>query len=344
MTRLLKALATGGAIALLVIGYFTLSERGQDLLLERVAAVGVAAALPPDIDGLRVFMCGTSSPLPAPDRAQTCVAVIAGDRVFIVDAGAGSARTATLGRLPLEDLSAVLLTHFHSDHIAALYDFNLNSWVAGRATPLSVMGPLGVDQVVEGMNAAYELDRGYRVDHHGAGLLPPELGVMQARVIEPGVVFEADGLRITAFAVDHAPVSPAVGYRFEYRGRSVALSGDAVVDESLRQAVRGADLLLQDAISLPIVTALEQANAELGNTRMQRILSDIQDYHAPTGSLDGLVAELNVSLLAIYHLVPPPQGRVMERIFRRDLPPGTLLAEDGMVFDLPGSSDEIVVR
>ena len=344
MKRLLKGLVAVAAMALLVIGYFTLTERGQDLLLERVAVIGAAAAFPPDVDGLRVFMCGTSSPMPALDRAQACVTVIAGDRVFVVDAGAGSAGTATYGLVPLEDLSGVLLTHFHSDHIAALYEFNLNSWVAGRASPLTVMGPAGVDQVVEGMNATYELDRGYRVAHHGPDLIPPELGVMHARVIEPGVVLEEDGLRITAFTVDHAPVSPAFGYRFDYRGRSVALSGDAVVDESLRQAVRGADLMLQDAISLPIVTALEQANAELGNTRLQRILTDIQDYHAPTGSLDELVEELDVSQLAIYHLVPPPRGRVLERIFRRDLPPGTLLAEDGMVFDLPVNSDEIVVR
>jgi ribonuclease Z len=344
MNRILRGLAGVGVVALLVIGYFTLTERGQDVLLERFAGVGVGAPPLQGIDGLRVFMCGTSSPLPSPDRAQACVAVIAGDRLFVVDVGAGSARTATLGRMPLEDLSGVLLTHFHSDHIAALYEFNLNSWVAGRADPLSVVGPVGVDQVVEGMNAAYELDRGYRVAHHGADLLPPELGVMQARVIEPGVVLEEDGLRISAFTVDHAPVSPAVGYRFEYRGRSVAVSGDAVVDESLRQGVRGADLLLQDAISLPIVTTLEQANADIGNTRLQRILADIQDYHAPTGSLDELVDELDVLQLAIYHMVPPPRGGVMERIFRRDLPPGTLLTEDGMILDLPAGSDEIVVR
>jgi ribonuclease Z len=344
MARWLKGLAALVTIGVLVIGYLVLSERGQDFLLDRFVVDAVAGPTTPDVDGLRVFMCGTSSPLPAPDRAQACVAVVAEDRLFVVDVGAGSARTATLGRLPLEDLSGVLLTHFHSDHIAALYEFTLNSWVAGREVPLAVMGPEGVSRVVEGMNAAYALDRGYRVAHHGADLLPPELGVMQARLIEPGIVLDEGGLRITAFAVDHAPVSPAVGYRFDYRGRSVAVSGDAVVDESLRQAVRGVDLLLQDAISLRIVTALEQANTELGNTRMQRILSDIQDYHAPTGSLDELVMELDVAQLAIYHLVPPPPGGVMERIFRRDLPPGTLLTQDGMSFDLPAGSDEIIVR
>lgn len=344
MTRILKVLAALGGVVLLVIGAFTFSERGQDILLERGAGAGVGAPPLEGIDGLRVFMCGTSSPLPAPGRAQACVAVLAGDRLFIVDTGAGSAAVATMGLLPLQDLSAVLLTHFHSDHIAALYEFNLNSWVAGRPAPLPVMGPVGVEQVVEGTNAAYELDRGYRIAHHGADLLPPELGVMQPRVIEPGMVFDQDGLRITAFAVDHAPVEPAVGYRFDYRGRSVSISGDAVVDESLREAVRGSDLLLHDALSLPIISALEQATADVGNTRLERIMADIQDYHASTVSLEELTADLGLGQLAAYHLVPPPRNGIMERIFRRDLPPGTVLTEDGMIFDLPAGSDEIVVR
>ena len=344
MTRTLKVLAAVGIVVLMVVGAFTFTEPGQDILLERAAGASVGAPPLQGIDGLRVFMCGTSSPLPSPDRAQACVAVLAGDRLFVVDVGAGSARTATLGRMPLEALSGVLLTHFHSDHIAALYEFNLNSWVAGRAVPLSVMGPTGVDRVVDGMNTAYELDRGYRVTHHGADLLPPELGVMQSREIEPGVVLEEDGLRITAFAVDHAPVDPAIGYRFDHRGRSVAVSGDAVIDGRLREGVRGADLLLHDALSLRIVSALEQANAEIGNTRLQRIMADIQDYHAPTGSFDEVVSDLGLGKLAIYHFVPPPRNGIMERIFRRDLPPGTLLTEDGMIIDLPAGSDEIIVR
>jgi len=344
MTHGRRAVAVVGTIALALVAYVFGTEHGQDLLLRRVTTAGASRALPPQPDGLRVFMCGTSSPLPAPDRDQTCVAVMVGGRTYIVDAGAGSARAAALGRLPLENLSAILLTHFHSDHIAALYDFNLNSWVAGRPAPLQVIGPVGVDRVVEGVNTMYELDRGYRVAHHGADLLPPELGLLEARTVDPGVILEEDGLRITAFTVDHAPVSPAVGYRFDYRGRSVALSGDAVIDDNLREHVRGADLLLQDAISLPIVTALERATGEAGNARMAKVLHDIQDYHAPTAGLGELITEADVTQLALYHLVPPPRGRIMSRVFRRGLPRGTILARDGMIFDLPSSTDELLVR
>ncbi len=328
--------------ALLLLGIyfaFTGTPTGQDILLKRMADFAMSSE-PEPFPGLRVFMCGTSSPLPAPGRAQACVAVSAGGRLFIVDAGAGSA--ANLSAEPLDRLEAVLLTHFHSDHIAALADFNLNSWVAGRPRPLSVLGPDGVERVVAGLNEAYALDRGYRVAHHGAEMLPPALGVMQAETIAPGVVLDDGGLVITAFAVDHSPVSPAVGYRFDYEGRSVAISGDAVISESLLAATSGADLLLLDALSLPIVRALEAAARDAGRDRRAKILKDIQSYHLATSSLGAFASETGT--LAVYHLVPPPRNFLMKKIFARDLPPDTVITEDGMVFELPAGSRRVKVR
>ena len=315
------------------------SRAGQDWILERAAtAVMQRESAMNQFDGLKVFMCGTSSPLPELGRAQACVAILAGEDLWVVDAGAGSALQATLGQLPLERLRAVLLTHFHSDHITALPEFNLNSWVAGRPAPLTVIGPVGVSEVVEGLNQAYSLDRSYRVTHHGAELLPPELGVMVAESIETGTVFDDGELTITSFQVDHAPVSPAVGYRFDYRGRSVVISGDAVVTDDLINAASGADLLLQDALALPIIQALENAAA---GTRMETIFADIQDYHALTSDLSPLVGSEGVRQLALYHMVPPPQNGLFEKIFLRDAPDGTILTEDGMMFELPAGSDEI---
>jgi len=316
------------------------TRTGQDFLLEQMTRAAVKPPAAP-FDGLRVLLCGTSSPLPAPDRAQACVAVEAGDRLFVVDAGAGSA--ANLTAAPLERLEAVLLTHFHSDHVSALGDINLNSWVAGRPAPLEVIGPAGVEQIVAATNDLYALDGGYRVAHHGPDLLPPALHVITARTIEPGVILDDDGLVITAFAVDHTPVTPAVGYRFDYRGRSVVISGDSVATQTLIEAARGADLLLHDALSLPIVQALEQASIEAGRDRQARILHDIQGYHASTASLGQVKEATNVGMLAVYHLVPPPRNFLMEKIFQRDLPSGTVITKDRMVFELPADSGHIGV-
>ena len=291
-------------------------------------------------DGLKVFLCGTSSPLPAPDRAQACVAILAGESLYLVDAGAGSARVAALGRLPMERLEAVFLTHFHSDHIAALPEFNLNSWVAGRPQPLAVFGPPGVDEVVDGLNAAYRLDSTYRVAHHGEDLMRPELGEMQANLMEAGTALDVGDLRISSFEVNHDPIRPAVGYRFDYRGRSVVVSGDAIITPGLVQAATGADVLLQDSLSLPIVRTLEKAAA---GSRMEKIFFDIQDYHAHTSDLSALLEQTGVGQLVLYHLVPPPQNALFDKIFSRDLPEGTIVSEDGMIFELPAESAEIRV-
>ena len=314
---------------------------GQDWLLEHAVAAGMKRpATMSKFDGLKVFLCGTSSPLPALDRAQACVAVLAGESLYLVDAGAGSAQVAAIGRLPMERLDAVFLTHFHSDHIAALPEFNLNSWVAGRPRALSVFGPAGVSEVVDGLNDAYRLDLKYRVAHHGEELLAPDLGVMEAKLMEAGTVVDFGDLSITSFQVNHDPVRPAVGYRFDYRGRSVVISGDATVTPGLIDAATDADLLLQDSLSLPIIKSLEKAAS---GSRMEKIFFDIQDYHAHTSDLSALVEQSGVRQIALYHLVPPPQNALFEKIFSRDLPEGTIVSEDGMIFALPAGSEDVSV-
>ncbi len=335
------------AIVLLAAGLYlaaTRSETGQDAILAQALSTAMNRTLqsaPPG--GLRVLMCGTSSPLPVPDRAQACIAVLAGDRLFLVDAGARSPNVASLAGLPLARLETILVTHFHSDHIAAIPDFNLMSWVAGRPAPLQIAGPEGVERVVAGMNEAYALDRGYRVAHHGAELLPPELGVLEARTIEPGVVLDENGLVIRAFEVDHAPVAPAVGYRFDYGGRSVMITGDTVVTPGLEAVAKDVDLLLTDALSLPIVKAMENAAREAGLLRNAKIFADIQDYHADTASLAAFVERAGVRTLALYHFVPAPRNTVMENVFLRDLRADTILTVDGMTFDLPAGSDDVLI-
>lgn len=333
---------SGFSILFVAIGFGIWKTRaGQDWLLERAVTVGMqrSVAMGP-YEGLKVFLCGTSSPLPAPGRAQACVAVLAGESLYLVDAGAGSAQVATLGRLPLERLEAIFLTHFHSDHIAALPEFNLNSWVAGRPQPLTIVGPQGVSEVVDGLNNAYRQDLTYRVAHHGAELMAPHLGVMEAQIMAAGASLKKGDLTITSFKVNHDPVRPAVGYRFDYRGRSVVISGDAIVTPSLIDAATGADLLLQDVLSLPIIQSLEKASA---GSRLEKIFHDIQDYHAHTSDLANLVAESGVRKLALYHLVPAPRNALFAKIFKRDLPGGTVITEDGMIFELPAESEQVKV-
>ena len=271
----------------------TISRTGIIGLILYSAIVGAqpAPSSTTIFDGLKITLCGTSSPLPAPGRAQACVAVETPDHLYIVDAGSGSAATAQLSGTPLEKMRGILLTHYHSDHISDIGDFNLNSWVASRPAPLQIIGPEGVDRIVEGLNITYELDRGYRVAHHGAELLNPELGILQSRTIGEGVIVDEDGLRITAFKVSHPPIEPAFGYRLDYGGRSVVISGDSLVTDKIVEISDGADVVLHDAMALQLVQGAEAMSRGAGNTRLATVLHDIQDYHATTADLARLTAE-----------------------------------------------------
>jgi ribonuclease Z len=294
-------------------------------------------------DGLKITLCGTSSPLPAPGRAQACVAVETPKHLYLVDAGSGSAATANLAGVPTEKLRGILLTHFHSDHISDIGDFNLNSWVAGRPQPLQVIGPDGVDRIVEGLNITYELDRGYRVSHHGAEFLNPELGILQSRSINEGVIVDEDGLRITAFEVSHPPIEPAFGYRLDYGGRSVVISGDSLVTDKIVEISDGADVVLHDAMELQLVQTAENVLRNAGVTRTARVLHDIQDYHATTEDLQRLADEAEIGLLALYHLVPAPRNAMAVAAFNRSIPEGALITEDAMVISLPSGSEDILI-
>lgn len=317
----------------------------QDMVLERgIAIIAKRGAEPlPDSKSLRVYVCGSASPL-GMGQAQACIAVVTPEHFFLIDSGAGSTDNISRLSLPTSELDGLLLTHFHSDHIAEIYEINLNSWVQGRPQPLTVYGPQGVAEVTNGVNATYRQDRIYRTGHHGEDLLPPALGVLAHKTIVPGIIFEDGDLKITAYLAEHPPIHPAVGYRFDYRGRSVVISGDSNVTGETLKIVDGADLLLHDALSLPTVTALSEALGAVGQSRQSKIVSDVMDYHASTDSLIVLAEQSNVDMVAFYHLVPVPPNSVVEDIFMRGAPDNFLLTEDLMWFDLPIDSDDIIVH
>ena len=162
---------------------------------------------------------------------------------------------------------------------------------------------------------------------------------MTAVAFTPGeVAWRDDLMTITSFPVDHAPIDPAVGYRVDYRGRSVVISGDTNATDSLFAAAQGADLLLHDALSRtlldPMIDAARSANVPV----MPRIMTDVIDYHADTLSIEARAAEAGVRQLAYYHLVPVPANALAEKMFARGLKPDTLLVRDLHSFDLPPNS------
>jgi ribonuclease Z len=294
---------------------------------------------------LHVVLCGTGSPLADAERAAACTAVIAGGRLFLVDVGPGAWETVDLANLPIAALGGVFLTHFHSDHFGDLGEATTQSWIAGRTLPLLVHGPPGVAQLVAGLAQAYAFDVDYRVAHHGEAWMPRAAAVAEAREFalpaDPDgavVVLDEGGLRVAAFAVDHAPVSPAVGYRFDFAGRSVVVSGDARKSASVIANARGADLLVHEALSPPLIERAAATARGLGRERLAKLATDVLDYHTSAVQAAAVAREAGVGKLVLTHLVPAPPNAIARRLFlagTADAFPGEIvLGEDGMRFDL----------
>ncbi len=239
-----------------------------------------------------VILTGTGSPMVDPNRAGPSTLVLAGDQKFLVDCGRGVLMRAAAAGVGAANLSALLLTHLHSDHITDLGDVITTRWVTTfTPTPLPIIGPPGTKAVVEATLAALAPDISYRIAHHGDINEPPAVDVHE---YSSGPVWESGGVRITVAPTDHRPVEPTIAFRIEHDGASVVLAGDTVPCSTLDELASGANALVHTVIRKDLV---EQVPS-------QRLL-DILDYHSSVEQAAATAARAGVDTLILTHYVPP---------------------------------------
>lgn len=309
-------------------------------------------------DSLKVLLCGTSAPVADINRAQSCAAVFAGGKYYLVDVGPGSGRNLQLWQLQGVRLGAVFLTHFHSDHIGDLGEVNTNAWLQGHSGSLPVYGGPGVQRVVAGFNQAYVQDEAYRTANSGAALLPPAWAQMQPIVIpmigpatpqksRVSAPLHFGALTVTAIEVNHDPAQPAYGYRFDYRGRSVVISGDTQYHPPLAVAAEGADVLVHEAQPPHLVQLIQKAAAQAGDPRIAQIMGEIQQYHTDPVDAARIANQAHVRLLVFTHLDPPVENPLIYRMFFRGVdavrPNGWLEGKDGTLIQLPLGSTAVTI-
>ena len=243
-----------------------------------------------------VTLLGTGSPIPDPHRAGPSTLVQAGDENYLVDAGRGVLmRLAGAGCVPTM-LTAVLLTHLHSDHITDLNDVITSSWALNMddPKPLRIVGPEGTKETVARILHFLDLDIGYRLAHHDDLNEPPQVEVTE---ITKGSLDLSTTVSISTAPTDHRPVDPTIAFRFDYQESSVVVAGDTVPCTDLDQLCNGAKALVHTAIRKDIIETLPLQRAK-----------DILNYHSSVEEAAETAQRAGMETLILTHYVPgiPP--------------------------------------
>lgn len=339
----------------LTVGLFWLRTNPPDFLVEHLIESAITRSNEKNLfeqEALYVITTGTGAPMPDPLRVGPQVVVVANGQKLVFDTGPGSTRNIDVSRVGVGDVDAAFLTHFHSDHIGDLGELFLKRWATnGTDTPLPVYGPPGVEKVVEGFELAYELDRGYRVAHHGEETVPdsgfggqPITFDLGKELTSSDIVYQQDGVEVIAFNVDHSPVFPAVGYRVNFEGRSVVISGDTIYTDSLVGHAMDADLLVSEVLHHDYSQLVSDVTQDLeGNASV--VAEDILDYHIAPDEVGRWATEANVSHVLATHILPPVAIPFLENPFLRDLRANfsgdVRIANDGTMAIMPVGTDEI---
>ena len=252
-----------------------------------LAMVLYAAAC--NADFIKVTLLGTGSPRPSVDLGGRGVFVEVSGKYLLFDSGRGVVQRLQQLDIRISDIQQIFLTHLHSDHISALDDVWLTGWIYQRPSPLNIYGPNGTKSFVDHLSQAYAYDVQLRNQYSGLSI---NAGAVVTNDIKPGVIYSENGIKVTAFLVDHRPVNPAYGYRIDFGERSVVISGDTSYSQSLIDHSVGIDLLVHEIMSV-------DHNILEKNPRLQKI----QRYHTNPEQLVKVLSSIKPRTAVMTHII-----------------------------------------
>ena len=245
-----------------------------------------------------VTLLGTGTPIPDPHRHGPSQVIELGEDTVLIDCGAGALHRFLESGLDVNRISHILLTHLHSDHVSALNDFLWAGWVGRwwKDRPPLLCGPPGTKEFAERLFHAFEEDIRLRSDEGAVSVSDLKLPVIE---VENNWTNTRTNWKLTAFRVEHLPVKHAFGFKFEYPGKSVVISGDTTRCENLIQHARNADLLIHEvAWGKGMMLAIDRSEGA-DRARFERILN----YHTSALDVGEICSLANVKHVVLTHLM-----------------------------------------
>ncbi len=266
--------------------------------------------------GTRLVLLGTQGgPNYLPTRAETASVLVVDGHTYLFDCGYGTLAALIKARLSYREIDYVFLTHLHDDHSADLAALIGHQWTDGRVAPVAVYGPAGTARLVAAAIAYDALNEEIRlVDEARSVRLASYVSGREVPAgAKPVAVFHDERLSVTAVESTHYPPESkarmpdrALSYRCETADRSVVFSGDTAVSSALVALAKGADVLVCEAMDLPLTRANFEARVAKGAyaDNPEGIWHHIITTHTTTEQAGEMAAAAGVRTLVLNHILP----------------------------------------
>ncbi len=277
----------------------------------------------------KATLLGTGCPVVSPRRYGAGTLVECAGKCFLVDIGSGVTQRLVEAGKSGADIDALLLTHLHSDHLVDLYQFIVSSWHQNRDRPQVMYGPPGTQDFVDAQLQAWKAERTLRIEFEKRS----STAAFDIEVLEFGdscAIMSNSDATVRAVRVEHPPIDPAFGYRFEAHGKKLVLSGDTRPCDALTDASRNADLLIHE-----VFAHAHHDQSQLTGTRTAETMAAVASYHTTAEEVGRIAHDAKVRCLALNHIVPPDADeRQLIAAVRRTYSGPVIVGEDLMSFDL----------
>ena len=269
--------------------------------------------MPPASDTTsRLILLGTNGgPRVTATRANAANVVVVNNQTYVIDCGYGVTRQLMAAGIPLQQIRTIFITHHHSDHVLELGPLLHNLWVCSLSEPIDVWGPPGLEQIIDSFFQSMRYDIDFRVESERRIDLRRLVRVNEFAA--SGVIFETDGLKVSAAKVNHPPLTHAYAYRFDAHDRSIVLSGDTAPCPEIVALAAGADVLLHEVLHLD---GIDRLIVRVPNA--PRLREALLAMHTPTQAVGKVAAEAGVKTLVLNHFVPSDDSSITEEMWRTD--------------------------
>ena len=253
-------------------------------------------AIPEMQPEMKLILLGTGMPMASIYRSKPAQVILAGKKVFLVDCGAGVVTRLVEAGIAPERIEDVFITHHHSDHNSGFENVLISSWNSGRSIPLNVYGPGNTRDIIGKLMEHLSWDIHLRL---AQAKNSPEGAMVNYTEMEEGIIYEKEGVKVTVFPVDHGIVKPAVGYKFEYKGKSIVISGDTLPCENMVRYSENADVLVHEAYSKRWLDRVLKQFPE-----KRAMVDGITQYHSSTIEAAEIAKKARAKHLVFTHLIP----------------------------------------